>query len=89
MFVHLYIFYIKMLEKERKFTAKDMTNLTKLINAKDQRKEEDDNGIIPRFKYRYRPICREGMTILHYAMIYGDTKIVEYLLKKGAGNTYI
>ncbi len=47
--------------------------------------ELKSNDSIPVYSYRYRPIAREGHTILHYAMIFGNAAIVKYLLDNGAG----
>jgi len=62
----------------------DTQCLKSILSTKDKRKKEDGH-IIKDYRYRYREISKEGHTILHYAMIFGDKKVVTKLLDLGAG----
>ncbi len=53
----------------------------KLVHAEDRR----DNCVEERFQYRYRKFQRKGLTLLHYAAIYDQVKMVKILLQNGAG----
>ncbi len=64
--------------------SKKPEDLKPLLAYQDSRNEKTSNGI-SRYCYRYRPVCREGFTLLHYAMIFGNAEIVKYLLSNGAG----
>jgi len=55
-----------------------------LVVQKDLR-----NDSIPEYCYRYRPQLREGFTLLHYAMIYGNPEVVSELLELGASELLI
>ncbi len=37
------------------------------------------------YEYRYRGIFKKGFTLLHYAMVYGRSEMVDVLMKSGAG----
>ena len=57
-------------------------------NAKELVHTEDERGgeLEERFQYKYRRFKKEGLTLLHYAALHDQDKMVEILLKHKAGN---
>ena len=62
----------------------DRVEIKNVIAASDQR----ENAEIWNYCFRYRPLKRKGFTLLHYAMIYGNSEVVMVLLELGAGKQY-
>lgn len=52
----------------------------KFVDTQDSRESELDR----RFQYKYRKHVRTGYTLLHYAVIYNNKKIIEVLLEHNA-----
>ena len=62
----------------------DRKDIECVIAASDER----ENAELSEYCFRYRPQKRKGFTLLHYAMIYGNSEVVKDLLQLGAGKQY-
>ena len=58
-------------------------NVTNLVNATDER----EGHVEERFQYKYRPFERRGLTLLHYAALYDQPRMVNILIQHKAGNS--
>ena len=58
--------------------------MDKLVHAEDRRIGETDY-VEERLQYKYRRFERKGLTLLHYAALYDQAKMVELLLEHKAG----
>ena len=76
-------YFLKALEDNKTDKAfeileKDVTNL---VHATDER----EGYVEERFQYKYRLFERRGLTLLHYAAIYNQPRMVKLLIQHKAG----
>ena len=56
-------------------------NVDTLVHTEDMR----DGRVEERLQYKYRRFIRKGLTLLHYAALYDQAKMVKLLLEHKAG----
>lgn len=76
-------FGLKALERNDSNEAFDIlkNNVAKLVHATDER----DGYVEERYQYKYRLFERQGLTLLHYAAIYNQPRMVKLLILHNAG----